>query len=154
MPELNASVLSSARTGVAAIVAVSAVVVVGGLGAVASHGAGRQTSTWPPADYRFTGWMSAAVGLAPHHAFVEGDAVVLRFQDAANERPTRYRVCWSRLDGSQRRCWSRVARSFRVSSVQTGGPTLHFGRYVTRWYVGGRFVASWSFLFSKELGHP
>jgi hypothetical protein len=100
--------------------------------------------------------MSAGVGYAPHHAFVEGDTVVLHFQDAANERPTPYRVCWSRPNGTNRKCWSRVARSFRISSVETAGPLLHFGSYISRWYVGRQVVASWPFLFDKEIitTHP
>ena len=52
-------------------------------------------------------------------------------------------------------CWSRVARSFRISRVMTAGPLLHFGSYVARWYVDGRVVASWLFLFSPEVdNHP
>jgi hypothetical protein len=127
--------------------------VLGAAGSAAARVNG--SSRWPPQKYCFTGWMSAGVGDAPHHAFVEGDAVVFRFQDASNDRPTRYRVCWARVDGTNRRCWSRVARSFRTSSIATGGPLLHFGSYVARWYVGGRLVASWAFLFSPESSnHP
>ena len=120
------------------------------LAAGSSRTQGMPTAQWPPLKYRFTGWMSAGGGSGPHHAFVEGDEVVLAFQDAANERPTPYRVCWSRLDGTNRKCWNRIARSFRVSTVSTGGPLLRFGSYVTRWYVGGHVVASWPFLFHKE----
>jgi hypothetical protein len=104
---------------------------------------------WPPQKYRFTGWMSAG-GFAPHHAFVEGDTVLLAFQDAANDRPTPYKVCWSRLDGTNRKCWNRIARSFRISTVETGGPLLRLGSYVSRWYVDGHVVASWPFLFDYE----
>ncbi len=121
------------------------------VGAQASFAGRTGADRWPPQSYRFTGWMSAGVGDAPHHAFVEGDGVVLHFQDAANERPTPYRVCWSRIGGTNRRCWNRVARSFRISSVETAGPLRHFGSYVTRRYVGGHAVASWPFLFAKEI---
>jgi len=104
---------------------------------------------WPPQTYRYTGWMSAGPGYVPHHAFVDGDGVVLNFQDAGNRQPTAYRVCWARVDGTGRRCWNRIARSYRISSIPTGGPS-RFGSYVTRWYVGGRAVASWPFLFAPE----
>jgi hypothetical protein len=141
----------SARTPIDALAV--ALVVLGTAGSAAAQVKGG--SPWPPQKYRFTGWMSAGVGDAPHHAFVDGDAVVLKFQDASNERPTRYRVCWARVDGANRRCSSRVARSFRTSSIETGGPLLRFGSYVARWYVGGRLVASWPFLFSPEhINHP
>lgn len=116
---------------------------------------GTMPAKWPPKQYRFTGWISAGVGYAPHHAFVEGDGVVLHFQDAANEQPTRYRVCWARTNGTNQKCWNRVARSFRISSIRTLGPLLHFGTYQARWYVSGVEVASWPFSFSAEhSNHP
>jgi hypothetical protein len=107
------------------------------------------SATWPPQKYRYTGWMSAGPGYVPHHAFVEGDAIVLNLQDAGDRQPTAYRVCWARVGGTGRRCWNRTARPYGISSIPTGGPT-RFGSYVTRWYVGGRAVASWPFLFAPE----
>ena len=114
-------------------------------------------AAWPPQKYRYTGWMSAGPGYVPHHAFVDGDGIILNFQDAGDRQPTAYRVCWARVSGTGRRCWSRIAQPYRVSSIPTGGPT-HFGSYVARWYVGGRAVASWPFLFAPETitttSHP
>src|SRR6266853_3747853 len=79
-------------------------------------------ATWPPQTYRYTGWMSAGPGYVPHHAFVDGDAVVLNFQDAGDRQPTAYRVCWARVGGTGRRCWNRVAKAYRISSIPTAGP--------------------------------
>jgi hypothetical protein len=114
-------------------------------------------ATWPPQKYRYTGWMSAGPGYVPHHAFVDGDGIILNFQDAGGRQPTAYRVCWARVSGTGRRCWNRIAQPYRISSIPSSAPA-RFGSYVATWYVGGQAVASWPFLFAPETitttSHP
>jgi hypothetical protein len=108
------------------------------------------SAAWPPQKYRYTGWMSIDGTYAPEHAFSEGDSFLFQFEDRGALKSTRYRLCWSHPNGTAKRCVARVYRYPHISSVRASGPRLHLGRYVARWYVRGRKVASWPFIFSPE----
>jgi hypothetical protein len=97
----------------------------------------------PPPAFRFTGYVEG-VGSGPGHAFVVGDGLNLAFRDDVRAR-TRYRVCWSRRGGTSIRCWlRRTGRIGLVSKIFTPAPAA-VGVYTTRWFVGGRVVATWRF---------
>jgi hypothetical protein len=120
------------RTGIAAFA-------VAGLAAAATASA---SSGQPPAHFRFTGYVEG-VGSGPGHSFFVGDGLNLAFRDDVRSR-TRYRVCWQRA-ATTPRCWiRRTARVGLASKVFTPAPAA-VGVYVTRWYVGGRVVATWRF---------
>lgn len=96
----------------------------------------------PSAQFRFTGYVEG-VGSGPGHSFFVGDGLNLAFRDDVRSR-TRYRVCWQRA-ATTPRCWiRRTARVGLASKVFTPAPPT-VGVYVTRWYVGGRVVATWRF---------
>jgi len=132
---------------VAVAVAALAIVV------ASASGSGKQAAaTWPPQKYRYTGWLSPSGGDRPLHAVAEGDGAVLNFDDQASLGSTKYRVCWSRVGTGTQRCAKSVVRYPRLGRVSIVGPHLRFGRYLARWYVHGRVVASWPFLYSPENG--
>jgi hypothetical protein len=87
----------------------------------------------------------AGTGSGPGHRFVVGDGLYLNFRDNAAYATT-YRVCWQRIDqGGGLRCWSRrTSVTSHTSRIFTPAPE-RVGRYVAKWYVHGRLVASWSF---------
>jgi hypothetical protein len=116
---------------------------IGALGTVCIAAATSSVSfAQPPAQYRFTGYVEG-VGSGPGHAFVVGDGLNLAFRDDVASH-TRYRVCWRRAP-AQRRCWTRRTLSVGLASkIFTPAPAA-VGVYVTRWYVGGRVVATWRF---------
>ena len=136
-----------ARALLLSVVAVSVIAVV----ATAANGSGsRAHAAWPPQKYRYTGWLSPGSGDRPLHAAVQADTFALNFDDASSRGTTPYRVCWAHPSGENQRCAARVARSRRISRVGIGGPHFRLGRYVARWYVRDRLVASWAFLYSRE----
>jgi hypothetical protein len=101
--------------------------------------------------YRFTGWMAPGAGASPRHVTFEGDAPVLHFADSMNltNTPTMYRVCVVKVGTSQRSCQTGSAR------IDTRDSTLPLtvrccGKFLATWYVSGRAVARWPFLYQPE----
>jgi hypothetical protein len=119
-----------------------------------ASGAPTAASAWPPASYRYTGWLSPGSGDRPLHAVTQAGVFVLNFWDGGSARPTRYRVCWAHPNGRSRKCVPRTARHPKISRVTISGPHLQFGRYVARWYVHGQVVASWPFVYGPERNSP
>jgi hypothetical protein len=104
-----------------------------------------------PDKYRFTGWMAPSAVSSPRHVTVDGDAPVLRFADSWNltETPTAYRVCVVKVGTSRRSCRTGRAR------IDTRDSTLPInvrccGQFLATWYVRGRAVAQWPFLYNPE----
>jgi hypothetical protein len=106
-----------------------------------------------PAQYRFTGWVTASQTLtaAPTHLLVEGDAPQLRFTDRWNltDRRTSYRVCVSKLLSSTSRCLAATAPIDSKASA-LALPIRCCGEFVARWYVGKRLIAAWPFRYVPE----
>ena len=106
-----------------------------------------------PDKYRFTGWMAPSANASPRHVTFEGDAPVLRFADSWNltKTPIAYRVCVVKVDTAQRSCQTGTAR------IDTRNSTLPLkvsccGQFLATWYVSGRAVARWPFLYQPESG--
>jgi hypothetical protein len=106
-----------------------------------------------PDKYRFTGWMAPSANSSPRHVTFEGDAPVLRFADSGNltASPTAYQVCVVKVGTTQRSCQTGTAR------IDTRNSTLPLkvnccGRFLATWYVQGRAVARWPFLYHTEGG--
>ena len=104
-----------------------------------------------PDKYRFTGWMAPGAGASPRHVTFEGDAPVLHFADSWNltTTPTLYRVCVVKVSSLQRSCQAGRAR------IDTRDSTLPLkvkccGEFLATWYVDGRAVARWPFLYQPE----
>jgi hypothetical protein len=104
-----------------------------------------------PDKYRFTGWMAPSSLSSPRHLTVEGDGPVLRFSDSWNltKTPTAYRVCVVKVGTSKSSCQTGTAR------IDTRNSTLQLtvkccGRFLATWYVRGRAVARWPFLYNPE----
>jgi hypothetical protein len=104
-----------------------------------------------PDKYRFTGWMAPSANASPRHVTFDGDAPVLRFADSWNltTSPTAYRVCVVKVGTTQRLCQTGTAR------IDTRNNTLPLrvnccGQFLATWYVQGRAVARWPFLYHPE----
>jgi hypothetical protein len=112
----------------------------------AVYDSGGQSSTYDTnvrASGCFTGNVAGA-GSGPGHRFVVGDGLYLNFRDSV-AYGTPYRVCWQRTDGAGLRCWSRRSSiTSHLGRIFTPAPE-RVGKYVARWYVHGRLVATWRF---------
>ena len=106
-----------------------------------------------PDKYRFTGWMapSEAPSEWPKHVLFEGDAGTLRFADARNlkRKPVPYTVCAFKRSSSRGQCEHGLAPADTRPSVLP--VFVHCcGQFVAKWYVAGRVVATWPFLYAPE----
>ena len=91
----------------------------------------------------FSGNVAGAAS-GPGHRFVVGDGLYLNFRDNASY-DTPYRACWQRVNGGGVRCWSRrTSATTHLGRIFTPAPQRS-SRYVVRWYVRGRLVATWKF---------
>jgi hypothetical protein len=96
--------------------------------------------------YRFTGWASPAMLSKPSHKLSGGTGVQLNFTDSDRQH-TAYTVCVTNPH-SQITCWKRTTSDFSAVSVvrpRVWAWKTILGRFIARWYVSGRLVASWHF---------
>ena len=106
-----------------------------------------------PDKYRFTAWLTAeaSTGQLPGHLLMEGDGGALMFTDRWNltQKAVTYRVCVVKNGASSGPCRDGTAP---VRSTPSGLPMFVrcCGRFVAKWYVSGRLVATWAFSYIPE----
>ena len=118
-------------------------------------GAARRDVVPVPAGYRYTGIVGTLASPASHAIFV-GDGLSFSFSDKATPPVKDYRLClYGSGSGSAVKCWRRriLARNydrdrFTVLSLPMGQSVS--SKWVAKWYVRGRVVATWRFVYLLE----
>ena len=108
-----------------------------------------------PAAYRYTGIAGTLASAASHAIFV-GDGVSVSFSDKATPPVKAYRLClYKNGSSSAVKCWQRriLARNydrdrFTVLSLPMGESVA--SKWVAKWYVARRIVATWRFVYLQE----
>lgn len=93
---------------------------------------------------RFGAYVGGAA-TGPGHSFFVGDGLDLVFVDRGRAG-TRYRVCWRKRSGGNRRCFiRRTGARGRRSVIFTPAPGA-VGLFIVRWSVGRHLVARFRFV--------
>jgi hypothetical protein len=105
-----------------------------------------------PLRYRYAGVVEDGRGV-PSHYLKRGGGILFYFFDALSQgrKSTSYRLCVGRPGKPPTRCWSRTAR-YGVGKLAfsfTLPSDVPLGELTARWFVVGRTVASWPFLYVR-----
>jgi hypothetical protein len=108
--------------------------------------------TTDPARYRYAGVVENGRS-APTHYIATGDGIGFYFFDAFSQgrQAESYRVCVGHPGKSPVRCWTRTATYGlgRLKFPATLPSDVPLGPLVARWFLGGRTVAAWTFLYAR-----
>jgi hypothetical protein len=106
-----------------------------------------------PRRYRYAGVVENGLGV-PMHYLRRGGGITFAFSDALSlgRKALPYRLCLGRPRRTPNHCWDRTARYGvgKVSFSATLPPDVPLGALTAHWFVAGRIVASWPFLYVRS----